>query len=278
MCQAIYHDEMAQIHAEVSSPENTELPQRSRNARAQARHRAKRKAYIEKLENNVAKLQAILGLTSDQVSDLPPAAVLSNRYAELELENHRLHEQLRALQQILHGRGYGVNSHNGAEWSPDSPTVADFPTQALPINGNDQNYGRDAKKRKISCEEEMPFTDGHHPLVTANDLSTNGLASRAHPLQTSVSHASARGHSADTNTTPFSSTTYNQQHNGPATGPLNPISIKTEPPQFGEMSILASASFLISFFHLFIAHLVHHPLHTSTSEPYPRSPLAHDFS
>ena len=40
---------MAHSHAEVSSPENMELPQRSRNARAQARHRAKRKAYIEKV-------------------------------------------------------------------------------------------------------------------------------------------------------------------------------------------------------------------------------------
>jgi hypothetical protein len=49
MCQATYNDEMAQTHAEVSSPETNDIPQRSRNARAQARHRAKRKAYIEKV-------------------------------------------------------------------------------------------------------------------------------------------------------------------------------------------------------------------------------------
>jgi hypothetical protein len=125
----------------------------------------------------VAKLQAILGLTSDQVSDLPPAAVLANRYAELELENHRLHEQLRALQQALHNTRYGINSHNGAQWSPESPTVSEFPTQTMPINGDDQNYGRDSKKRKISCEEEMPFGDGHHPLVSNTGLRFPELSS-----------------------------------------------------------------------------------------------------
>jgi hypothetical protein len=41
--------DMAQSHAEVSSPENLEIQQMSRNARAQARHRAKCKAYIEKV-------------------------------------------------------------------------------------------------------------------------------------------------------------------------------------------------------------------------------------
>jgi hypothetical protein len=49
MCQPMSTYDMGQSHAEVSSPENLEIPQRSRNARAQARHRAKRKAYIEKV-------------------------------------------------------------------------------------------------------------------------------------------------------------------------------------------------------------------------------------
>jgi hypothetical protein len=138
----------------------------------------------------VAKLQAILGLTSDQVSDLPPAAVLANRYAELELENHRLHEQLRALQQALHNTRYGINSHNGAQWSPESPTVSEFPTQTMPINGDDQSYGRDSKKRKISCEEEMPFGDGHHPLVSNTGLRFPELSSFLCPAP--LSHGQGR--------------------------------------------------------------------------------------
>lgn len=56
--------------------QHQEPPQRSRNARAQARHRAKRKAYIEQLEDSVARLQAVLQLTPEQAAALQlPTAV-----------------------------------------------------------------------------------------------------------------------------------------------------------------------------------------------------------
>ncbi|KLO09976.1 hypothetical protein SCHPADRAFT_833158, partial [Schizopora paradoxa] len=69
-------------------------PTRSRNARAQARHRAKRKAYIEQarlslfaLEETVTKLQHMLQITPEQAAQLPP---LSQRVRELEVEVKRL--------------------------------------------------------------------------------------------------------------------------------------------------------------------------------------------
>ncbi|KAI0048671.1 hypothetical protein FA95DRAFT_1456737, partial [Auriscalpium vulgare] len=62
-------------------------PERSRNAKAQARHRAKRKAYIEQLEQTVTKLQTALALSPDQVAALPPPTL---RIRQLEQENARL--------------------------------------------------------------------------------------------------------------------------------------------------------------------------------------------
>jgi hypothetical protein len=178
-----YYD-MTQTHLDVSSPENMDIPQRSRNARAQARHRAKRKAYIERvsilirrfrdelipkacnfdshgqLEENVAKLQAALGLTSEQVSNLPSTAVLTNRFAELEMENRRLHEQLRNLQHAYQSQQY----QNGPRWSPESPTVSDFPSHGTGLSVDDGCYGR--KKRRISMDGELPYTNGHSLLVS----------------------------------------------------------------------------------------------------------------
>jgi hypothetical protein len=236
---------MAQPHAEVSSPENLEIPQRSRNARAQARHRAKRKAYIEKLEDNVAKLQAVLGLSSEQLAELPPASVLTNRYAELEVENRRLHEQVRSLQHAIHN-----NRHQGPRWSPDSPTVSEFPmTHTVPNNVDSPALGsRESKKRKISFEEDALYPNVQHSGLANNndDLpKPNGSVSRAHPLQASVSHALARGRSADLTGAPFSSGSFSQQQpNLVPMDQMNPIAIKAEP-SFGDLSVLASASFLI---------------------------------
>lgn len=242
---------------DVSSPENMELPQRSRNARAQARHRAKRKAYIERLEENVAKLQAVLGLSSEQLADLPSASMLTNRYAELEMENRRLHEQIRALQHTVQNGRY-TNGHNPPRWSPDSPTVSEFPpTHSVPSSGeNSAIVARESKKRKISFEEEAIFAHIQQPaMANHNELpKANGTASRAHPLQASVSHAVARGRSADMNVAPFSSN-YNQQTSLGSMDQLNPIAIKAEP-SFGDLSILASASFLI-------VTLCHLPPHTA---------------
>ncbi|GBE89215.1 hypothetical protein SCP_1502230 [Sparassis crispa] len=81
---------------------------------AQARHRAKRKAYIDQvriakvfkgamliklrlqLEQTVTKLQTVLALSPDQVAALPPPLL---RIRELEQENELLHRELDELRQ-----------------------------------------------------------------------------------------------------------------------------------------------------------------------------------
>ncbi|KAJ7075415.1 hypothetical protein B0H15DRAFT_866868 [Mycena belliarum] len=81
---------------------HSERPERSRNAKAQARHRAKRKAYIEQLEQTVTKLQSALGVTPEQVAALPPPAV---KIRELEQENARLLRENDELHRMLEAGG-----------------------------------------------------------------------------------------------------------------------------------------------------------------------------
>ncbi|KAH9846072.1 hypothetical protein C2E23DRAFT_693061, partial [Lenzites betulinus] len=73
---------------------SADRPERSRNAKAQARHRAKRKAYIEQLEQTVTKLQSVLALSPDQVAAIPPPLV---RIRELEQDNEMLQREVQEL-------------------------------------------------------------------------------------------------------------------------------------------------------------------------------------
>ncbi|KAF7798143.1 hypothetical protein EIP86_009359 [Pleurotus ostreatoroseus] len=93
-------------------------------AKAQARHRAKRKAYIEQLEQTVTKLQYALSLSPDQVAVLPPPIV---RIRELEEQNKELVRQIDELRTQLEDRNTRVRtttvhrSHSG----PVLPTFDD---------------------------------------------------------------------------------------------------------------------------------------------------------
>ncbi|KJA21314.1 hypothetical protein HYPSUDRAFT_140839 [Hypholoma sublateritium FD-334 SS-4] len=87
----------------TSHTAHTERPQeRSRNAKAQARHRAKRKAYIDQLEQTVTKLQIAVGYTAEQVSALPPPLL---KIRELEQDNARLQKENDELRRLLDPNG-----------------------------------------------------------------------------------------------------------------------------------------------------------------------------
>jgi hypothetical protein len=118
------------VHLDKSSPSpspestarraETARPERSRNSKAQARHRAKRKAYIEQvrtlsvdamihfltrppqLEQTVTKLQMALGFTPEQVAALPSPLA---RIRELEQENTHLLRENDDLHRMLADSG-----------------------------------------------------------------------------------------------------------------------------------------------------------------------------
>ncbi|KIP03292.1 hypothetical protein PHLGIDRAFT_56417, partial [Phlebiopsis gigantea 11061_1 CR5-6] len=78
-----------------SSSHGVDRPERSRNAKAQARHRAKRKAYIEQARRPRPRgLQHALAVSPDQVAPLPPPV---GRVRELEEENVHLHREIESL-------------------------------------------------------------------------------------------------------------------------------------------------------------------------------------
>ncbi|KAF8578834.1 hypothetical protein K439DRAFT_1621020 [Ramaria rubella] len=83
----------------VSSPSDSPLADtwagKSRNAKAQARHRAKRKAYIDQLEQTVSKLQTALALSTEDVANLPTTHI---KLRELKEENDSLRAEIRKLQ------------------------------------------------------------------------------------------------------------------------------------------------------------------------------------
>jgi len=143
---------MAHSAAESVSSQ-PDRPERSRNAKAQARHRAKRKAYIEQvrqsphatatrfltpsffqLEQTVTKLQTALGFTPDQVAALPPPLV---KIRELEQENARLQKENEELRRVLEA------DHRG------SHLPSDYRRHSLSNFHDNRNCDRDFKKRKM---------------------------------------------------------------------------------------------------------------------------------
>ncbi|KAN0114359.1 hypothetical protein V8E52_006855 [Russula decolorans] len=90
---------MAQPTSNSPSGAASDRPERSRNAKAQARHRAKRKAYIEQLEQTVTKLQTALALSPEQVAALPPPTL---RIRQLEQENTKIIRENEELRRQLH--------------------------------------------------------------------------------------------------------------------------------------------------------------------------------
>ncbi|KAJ7337496.1 hypothetical protein B0H14DRAFT_2810044 [Mycena olivaceomarginata] len=146
---------------------HSERPERSRNAKAQARHRAKRKAYIEQLEQTVTKLQTALGFTPEQVAALPPPLA---KIRELEQENARLLKENDDLHRMLSD-------------SSGRPLPLEIGRRNSLTSFNDSRpCDRDYKRRKMDDE---PY------ISPATSSSHNDVLSRPPPLtipQSSLPH------------------------------------------------------------------------------------------
>lgn len=144
---------MTQINGQrISHLDSEDKPERSRNAKAQARHRAKRKAYIEQLESTVTKLQTSLDYSPDQVAALPPAVV---KIRELEQENARLQAENEELRRMI-----SENPQTRGRAPPD------FGRRTTAHNGRDCDE-RDYKKRKVGDSLYMDQNEQHHSSESA---------------------------------------------------------------------------------------------------------------
>ncbi|KAI6038631.1 hypothetical protein EDC04DRAFT_2693174 [Pisolithus marmoratus] len=205
------------------SSQQSDRPERSRNAKAQARHRAKRKAYIEQLEQTVTKLQTALGFTPDQVAALPPPLV---KIRELEQENNRLLKENEEMRRLL---GESDHRHH---------LSADYRRHTLG-SYDVRSCDRDFKKRKMD-DLYMQASDPSHtdtlsrppPLTIPQPLSHQQYSSipshnssSAHGVSNTGSslfnlHAPAFHHqipntpsgSSSTSSPPFSATAAQMNH------------------------------------------------------------------
>ncbi|KAF9233827.1 hypothetical protein BU15DRAFT_53393 [Melanogaster broomeanus] len=158
-------------------------PERSRNAKAQARHRAKRKAYIEQLEQTVTKLQTALGFTPDQVAALPPPLV---KIRELEQENTRLQKENDEMRRLL-----GESDHRHLS--------SDYRRHSLNTFHDSRGCDRDFKKRKM--EDLYIGPDASHPdtLPRPPPPLTIPQPLSHHQYGNIPSHNSSSGHGVSSN-------------------------------------------------------------------------------
>ncbi|KAI0701942.1 hypothetical protein BC835DRAFT_1411205 [Cytidiella melzeri] len=148
-----------QLTGSSSQSLDLDRPERSRNAKAQARHRAKRKAYIEQLESTVIRLQNALAASPDQVSSLPPPLM---RIRELEQENVQLTRELEELRRQLEVRNARLR-----------PDIDQRHHAFTPYD--DRPFDREAKRRRAMQIQDEPYMLGNNqlpspPLSTASSL------------------------------------------------------------------------------------------------------------
>ncbi|KAI0332203.1 hypothetical protein GY45DRAFT_506858 [Cubamyces sp. BRFM 1775] len=166
-------------HQPTSQPDR---PERSRNAKAQARHRAKRKAYIEQLEQTVTKLQSVLALSPDQVAAIPPPLL---RIRELEQENEMLHREVEELRRQLEIK-------NAQLRGPDLGMRREPP----PFGGagvlDDHRSDREPKRRRTSDANGLYVTHSPPPPLTIPSVASQ-YASQSPPHSSGYAYSSRPG-------------------------------------------------------------------------------------
>jgi hypothetical protein len=184
-----------QLSPSSSHSSNLDRPERSRNAKAQARHRAKRKAYIEQLEQTVIRLQNALASSPDQIASLPPPLT---RMRELEQENLQLNREVEELRRQLEARNARLRpdiDHRHHGFAPY----------------DDRSFDREAKRRRAMQMVDEPYLLANNQLPSP-PLST---ASSLTPYMHTAQSASMSQQRSPTVTTPLSS--YNMAYSMPET-------------------------------------------------------------
>ncbi|KAH9046639.1 hypothetical protein EDB84DRAFT_644994 [Lactarius hengduanensis] len=194
-----------------STTTSADRPERSRNAKAQARHRAKRKAYIEQLEQTVTKLQTALALSPEQVAALPPPTL---RIRQLEQENSKLLRENDELRRQLHMQTRRPSLMTDPHFdmarrgSFHSSVSADYPD-------------RDLKRRRMSQNVDEVYLS---PSQTPSPPTSEALARPSNFSPPPLSHGGYLP-SSSTNTSAYSSPGLNSSNSMLSSGLQNgPVS------------------------------------------------------
>ncbi|KAG8689158.1 hypothetical protein FRC11_003957 [Ceratobasidium sp. 423] len=176
-------------------PAGTGLQSRSRNARAQARHRAKRKKYIETLEETVKRLQSIVDAAGLDPNAFPPpmpsAHVHSHPYLrELQDDNARLRREADALRVQIAALTAHVSAGGSSHVTPSLPLHYAPSPPGSDAHTPPPHSERDHKKRKMSVERD------HGPLylASASDSHPQGRTSPASASTSSLATTSSSIH------------------------------------------------------------------------------------
>ncbi|KAI0826187.1 hypothetical protein BC629DRAFT_1434675 [Irpex lacteus] len=159
-----------QLTGQPSSASSQDRPERSRNAKAQARHRAKRKAYIEQLEQTVVRLQNALAASPDSVSSLPPPLM---RIRELEQENVQLSREVEELRRQLEARNARLRpdiDHRHHGFSPY----------------DDRHFDREAKRRRGMQISDEPYMLANTQLPSPPLSTASSLTPYSHTSATTI--------------------------------------------------------------------------------------------
>ncbi|KAJ3919533.1 hypothetical protein F5877DRAFT_89985 [Lentinula edodes] len=173
----------------------TERPERSRNAKAQARHRAKRKAYIEQLEQTVTKLQTAMGVTPEQVSALPPPLA---KIRELEQENARLGKENEDLRRLLAESGIPINGPTSSNSGGYVPSPNSFNSAGREMDSNFPSENTDLN----ALRAPPPLTIPHHSSSSQHYPSSHPSSHLPSPHPTSA-HGPPHHHFSNMATSPF---------------------------------------------------------------------------
>jgi len=173
-------------------------PERSRNARAQARHRAKRKAYIEQLEQTVTKLQAALGYSTEQVAGLPQPSITLR---ELQLENSQQQKEIEDLRRAL---AEATGARRGSVASPYDRT--EYKRRKMSSHLDTVYMGHPGESHHLDSRPPpltIPGSQYGTPVSSSNGSSTNGALFSMHSTPLSFPPNTPSGSSA-TSSPPFS--------------------------------------------------------------------------
>lgn len=202
-------------------PPHSERPERSRNAKAQARHRAKRKAYIEQLEQTVTKLQTALGFSPEQVAALPPPLV---KIRELEQENARLNRENEDLRRMLQDPDRGHRTSLPALHDSRAPD-RDLKRRKMAGNGDEVYMGSANSSHELLRPPPLtiPQPVSHHYSSMTSQHGSHGGSSSSSMFTLQAPAYDTPSGSSSTSSPPFSPAQMPPSTHSPAHHRPNPL-------------------------------------------------------